>query len=81
MFCVAKASCETDILLHYHSFGIFRLTSPDGLREITNCRNQDSFHPHSEQSVLYEVNLTTCHTFKNSHTFVFSHRIAPGMLY
>lgn len=39
---------------HTPDFGIFRLTSPDGLREITNCRNQDSFHPHSEQSVLYE---------------------------
>ncbi|KAG2203273.1 hypothetical protein INT47_000193, partial [Mucor saturninus] len=40
-------------------FGIFRLTSPDGLQEITNCRIQESFHPHSDSSILYQVKVKT----------------------
>ncbi|GAA5812786.1 hypothetical protein MFLAVUS_006244 [Mucor flavus] len=35
-------------------FGVFRLTSPEGLKEITNCKATSSFHPHPDTSILYQ---------------------------
>ncbi|KAI9355792.1 hypothetical protein BD770DRAFT_390740 [Pilaira anomala] len=34
-------------------FGVFRL-SPKGLKEITNCKVKDSFHPHPNSSTIYQ---------------------------
>lgn len=38
------------------SFGIFRITAPNGLKEIANCRIKEPFHPHeSNQMIIYNV--------------------------
>lgn len=41
-----KLTCNN--LFYSHSFGIFRLTDPPGLRTILECTAKQAFHPHPD---------------------------------
>lgn len=56
--CVAfPYSCETNSFSLIISFGIFRITTPNGLKVIANCKIKEPFHPHesANQMTLYNV--------------------------
>ncbi|KAK6363150.1 hypothetical protein TWF730_000597 [Orbilia blumenaviensis] len=40
---------------HDPSYGIFRLTDPEGLKTIKNCTNKGLFHPHSSPDVYTDA--------------------------
>ena len=41
-----------------HSFGIFRLTDPPGLKAILECKAKEAFHPHPDLPI-YTVGFTS----------------------
>ncbi|KAK6357173.1 hypothetical protein TWF718_001498 [Orbilia javanica] len=40
---------------HEPSYGVFRLTDPEGLKTIKNCTNKGLFHPHSSPDVYTDA--------------------------
>lgn len=56
--CAPKSTPKSHYSLSYsasltllHSFGIFRLTDPPGLKIILNCTAKEAFHPHPDEPI------------------------------
>lgn len=51
------------IQLTVHSWGVFRLTDPPGMKSVLNCRQTGLFHPHAEQNIYTDA-LRPGHVFE-----------------
>lgn len=47
-----------------HSWGVFRMTDPPGMKSVLNCRQTGLFHPHPE-SDIYTDAMRPGHVFES----------------